>query len=128
MNQRRIIGYRRNGCPIWEIRGASQPAVEQGGQQQGQGDDLGDLLGDPPGDGQSDGGDGGDAGDGGEQAPGWARAMFQGLEQRFTSEIDRRIDQLSQQRRTGQAGGQQDQGHGQQQSGQPAALDLTPLR
>jgi hypothetical protein len=126
VNQRRIIGYRRNGCPIWEIRGGSTPPVEPAGQQQG--NDLGDLLGDPPGE-DPPGGEVGGTGGEGEQAPSWATAAFAQLEQKFTSEIDRRINGLVQRRATGQQL-QPAPTAGQQQQAAPAASgpDVSDVR
>lgn len=122
----RIIGYRRNGCPIWEIRGGSQGSFEQSGQQGGdQGGDL-DLLGDggdnDNGDtgGNDDGGDGGQGGDQGNLAQQIAQAVAAAMgpvQQQFQSELDRRIGQLTNRRNQGQGNGQ---GGGQQQN-QPAA-------
>jgi hypothetical protein len=86
-----IIGYTKRGRPIRLIGGASEPAAED------QGEGLGDLL---------DGDDGqGDEGDGepqGEQAPPWwveaSTALETKLKQVTTSEIDRRINQLTKRR------------------------------
>lgn len=107
----RIIGYDGKGRPIREIRGGSvnppeQPPADTGGAQPV--DDLGDLIGDPD---PGDGGAGEPQGDG-EAPPAWWNAasaqMQQTILQQTTSEIDRRINQLT--RRTQQTGQQQQNG------------------
>jgi hypothetical protein len=123
VNRARIIGYLPNGRPVREIRGGSEAAPE-GQQQDGQGD-VGDLLGGDPGD---QGGQGDQAGGdpaGGEAPPAWWTQASAAMQAQFTSEIDRRINQLAQRQRQQQPG-QQPDGQGQQQ--QAAAVDVNDLR